>query len=289
MSDIPSYEVFRTMAPAEYATHLSPSVLYLPGGTRRQARLAGIDIRSEAYPSWSRRRMMEAFTVLFESGFRHVITTCLQPTQMDEVGHYRENVIRWMDWGLAGPEALADYQALGWRVRLIGVGDVPEFDATRERLIAETPADAQRTLWYVGASSHESHWNEILAAGAAGARTREDAIALLYGEPIPPARICFSFGKPIIGAGIIPLVLTDYTQTYWLQRPGYDLTHDVVREVLYDALYQRETWMADKGGRYDHLESQRALWERGAVVGLGRRVGPFWFPVTARQLPDTDD
>lgn len=253
------------------------SVMYLPGGTRRQAALAGIQVDSEEYPQWSRTKMMDSFHTLFRHGFRHVLTTCLQPTQMGEVGHYRTNVMRWMEWGLAGPEALDEYKTAGWRVRLIGVDEVDELAKTRQRLIDHTDEHAERTLWYVGATTGEDHWLAMIKA-AQGASSRGDVIRNLYGEDIPAAKLCVSFGKPVIDAGILPLLLTDDTQAYWTQQPGYALTDAVVRSILYDMVYHRNTWIAEKSPRYLHMEEYAQHTQRNAVLGLGQRLGSFWYP-----------
>ena len=65
---------------------------------------------------------------------------------------------------------------------------------------------------------------------------------------------------------------------YWLQRPGYWLPTPVLRQILYDLVYVRATWQADKTGRDAAALDHRAAWERGLVLGLGQHLGPHWYP-----------
>ena len=69
--------------------------------------------------------MIACFELFFRFGVRHIFNTLIRPNQFAEVGRYRERLLDWLDWGVAGPEALADYARLGWRVRLLGTMSVP--------------------------------------------------------------------------------------------------------------------------------------------------------------------
>jgi hypothetical protein len=51
-----------------------------------------------------------------------------------------------------------------------------------------------------------------------------------------------------------------------------------LRAILYDYAYLRKTWKKDKSGRAEQALVERDLWERGNVLGLGIRKGPFWYP-----------
>ncbi len=52
-----------------------------------------------------------------------------------------------------------------------------------------------------------------------------------------------------------------------------------LRAIFYDYAFLRQTWKEDKSGRADKALAQRELRERGDVLGLGTRKGPFWYPV----------
>jgi hypothetical protein len=202
-----------------------------------------------------------------------------------EVGRYRERVIAWADWGLAGPEALADYARFGWRVRLLGVDDLPQMRPAAERLITQTPRDGQHTLWWSVVPDPGAPWRWLLAAAArANASTREAAIRALYGEDIPPGTLYLGFGKPMVAPDLVPPLLGSEMQCYWPQRPGYELDEEAVRRIFYDYAYLRRTWSANRGGRYDNLERQRAAWETRAVLGVGQRLGDFWYPTSFPDL-----
>jgi hypothetical protein len=70
------------------------------------------------------------------------------------------------------------------------------------------------------------------------------------------------------------------THCYFYQRPGYALSEEEIRTIIYDYAFQRRTWVSDKSGRYAGVEAQRHVWDRGLILGLGRRVGNFWYPAS---------
>jgi hypothetical protein len=283
----PSLEEF-LRAPAEQVAAVAPTTMFLaPGGTRREAVLAGISPQSEEYPRWSCARKIDCISLLFGLGVRHLFLTALRYSPLSEVGRYRERLIEWTAWGIAGPEALADYARLGWRVRLVGTENVPELKATAELLLDSTPRHWTRTLWlYVGSTS-EAWWATMLEVAAQSqARTRADLVRAIYGEDIPPATLCLSFGKPIIAADIVPLVVADEVQCYWTQRPGFAQDEPTIRQIFYDYAYTRRTWQQDKSSRYHDVVDQRSLWEERRVLGLGQPVGAFWYPSHDNMVAD---
>ncbi|QDF07567.1 hypothetical protein BHS04_30845 [Myxococcus xanthus] len=87
----------------------------------------------------------------------------------------------------------------------------------------------------------------------------------------------------------LPPLLQGPMDCYFTQRPGYRLTERELRTVLYDHAYLRRTWRADKTGRAEEAISHRRAWEEGPMVGLGIRLGPFWYPapMTVPPLEDT--
>ncbi|MEO7908936.1 MAG: hypothetical protein ABIV47_04745 [Roseiflexaceae bacterium] len=268
-------------SPADQVAKVAPETLiYTTGGTRRSAALAGISPESDEYARWTRERMIACFDLFFRFGVRHIFNTLIRPNQFAEVGRYRERLLDWLDWGVAGPEALADYARLGWRVRLIGTMSIPELRAIAERLRAATPEQSTTTVWYHVISEPDEPWQWLLAAAQqAQARTQLEAIRALYGEDIPLAKLYLSFGKPIFVADLLPPLLAGDVQSYWIQRPGYLLDEQLLRRILYDYAYLRPTWTHDKSARYNDVEAQRSLWEQAPTLGLGQRVGAFWHPI----------
>ena len=57
-----------------------------------------------------------------------------------------------------------------------------------------------------------------------------------------------------------------------------ELAEDLIRQIFYDYAYTRRTWQKDKSSRYGDVLAQRSFWEQPRVLGLGQRVGPFWYP-----------
>lgn len=276
---IPSLAEFLA-APVEHVADVMPeTVIFAVGGTRRSAALAGISAQTDDYAHSSRARMIDCFAQFFQLGTRHLFTSMLRPGQLDEVGRYRNRLISWLDWGLAGPEAIEDYSRHGWRVRLCGAEGIPELHDATERLRAATPRSWKHTLWLYVAPEPGTLWQQMLAtAHAAQTHSQADLIRALFGEDIPPAEVYIGFGKPIFTHDIVPLALLGEAQCYWTQRPGYEIDEHMVRRIVYDTVYRRRTWREDKSARYDHIETTRDLWESRQMIGIGQRVGGFWYP-----------
>jgi hypothetical protein len=250
--------------------------------------LAGLSSTSEEYVHWSRLRMLEALQVLFRHGVRHVFTIPATPGQFAEVGSYRRNLLRWIQWGVAGEEALADYSRLGWRVRLMQAG-APELEETQEKLSALTAHSnngAVCTLWYVVVADREALWQQLLSsAAAAGATTRGEAVRALYGEDVPDIDLFLGFGKPVVSPDLLPPLLCNKVDCYWTQRPGYRLDDEEFRAILYDHAVLRRTWQADKTERAAGALACRQAWEQGPTLGLGTRIGPYWYPTSHPSNP----
>lgn len=283
-SAVPSLAAFLAAPSIAVAAVAPASVLLAVGGSRRAAALAGVGPHTDAYAHYARDRMMAMWACLFRHGVTHIFSAAIRPGQLAETGPYREKLLRWNDQGLAGEAALADYARLGWRVRLLGVEDVPELQDTAARLIAATPDRATHTVWWIVNRTAGSPWEHLLAAALReGARTQAEAIRALYGEDLPPISMMLSFGKPMIVPDIVPPVLIGDMQCYWYQRPGYAIDDQTFRRIMYDYAYVRPTWRSNRDHRYDEMERQRALWDNDIVLGLGRRVADFWFPNTGEE------
>ena len=53
---------------------------------------------------------------------------------------------------------------------------------------------------------------------------------------------------------------------------------DGAGDAFYDYAYLRATWQADKEGRATAARAHRSIWESAQTLGLGTRLGPFWYP-----------
>lgn len=277
-------------APIEEVTALAPkSVVFAAGGSRRAAVLDGISPESAGYIHWARQRLIESVELLFRHGVNHVFTIAMTPDNFRESGAYPELLRRSIDWGLAGPQALADYARLGCRVRLIGSAGIAGLESTAARLRQETATDRARTMWSLVVPDAGAPWRWILAAAqASGAKTREEAVEALYGEPVPPVTLLLSTGKPTITTTLLPPLLIGKVRCYWRQRPGPGLDQKEWREILYDYAFMRATWQQDKTGRAEAVLRQRRGWEQAPTLGLGTRIGPFWYPEPFRAFPESD-
>lgn len=278
----PSLDEFLA-APIEEVVKVAPATLiFAAGGTRRSAELAGIPTPSDKYARWSRKKMINCFDLFFRYGIQHIVANVSAPKQYKEVTKgYREKLVEWLDWGLSGSEALADYARLGWRIHLIGTNSLPKLKLSAQRLETTRLNQNGPTVWFVVASTHYAIWEELFTVvHQKKPHTHSEAIKALYGENIPLATLLLSFGKPEIFPAIIPPLLMGQLQCYWTQKPGYDLDEQTFRKILYDYAYLRKTWVADKTNRAQEALQYRDAWEQGPTIGLGMRLGPFWYPAS---------
>jgi hypothetical protein len=288
--DVPTFEEFRSMPAAEIAPHAPRTVVFAGGGTRRAAVLAGIpvDSFSERLAEFSMHAFTETAGHFFALGVRHLFGVAFFSKQFAERGPHRAYMLEGTRYAL-GEIALPQYRARGWRARLVGYEQVPELAGLAAEFIRGTPADAPHTIWWTATASAEAVWERLIAL-AQGATTRAELTRRYFGEEVPPADLLLGFGKPFISPELIPpLLLGGETHTYYYQRPGYRLDEAEIRALLYDYRYLRRTWVADKSGRYRNIQAQRTFWQRNPVLGLGRRVGPFWYPAldAASTTPST--
>lgn len=269
-------------APTAEVAQVAPStIVYTMGGTRRSAALAGIVPESNAYIRWTREQLVACLSLIFRYGVKHIFVVAITPDNYQETGAYRERLIEFTDWALAGPEALADYGRLGWRVRLLGSEHIPELAATAARLRTQTPAHSPHTLWSLAIPHADAPWQTIIdAMQQTGAHTHQALIQAVYGEAIPPITMFLSTGKLAFSQTLLPPLLIGKVQCYWRQQPGHNLTEREWREILYDYAYTRATWKEDKQGRAEAALQHRAVWETAPTIGLGKRVGPFWVPAS---------
>ncbi|MEW5871222.1 MAG: hypothetical protein AB1894_18265 [Chloroflexota bacterium] len=277
----PSLEEF-LQGPIENVRQVAPTTfIYAASGTRRAAALAGVPTQGDEYPHWSRGELFRCVALLFDHGVRHLCMPMLGPSQFSEVtGDYQQYLWDWFERGIAGPEALETYQRLGWRVRIAFSQFIPRLREAGERLRQATSQPGEHTLWCFAVPEYHLPLQWMLeAALQAQARTPEEAVQALYGEVIPSAGVYLSTGKPLLSTlQIPPLLMRGILQGYWNQRPGYSLDEPQLRMLLYDYGYLRRTWQQDKRGRAEQALAYRKTWEQAPILGVGMRLGPFWYP-----------
>lgn len=262
---------------------VAPETLILTnGGTRRRAVLEGIDPASDEYARWTRLQMIDSLSLLFHHGIRHIFTIVVGETNYAEsTPGYREKLAEWVEWGLAGEDALHDYATRNWRVRLIGTDSWPELQPTAHRLDIETAHNDGPRVWFLAASHAEASWEHLFRTlSGHNITTRAEAIRAVYGEDVPLATMFLGAGKPEVFPSVMPPLLVGRLQCYWRMHLGYMLDEQALRAILYDYAYTRKTWQKDKTGRAEQVLAFNEVWEDPAVIGLGKRLGPFWYPVT---------
>jgi hypothetical protein len=223
--------------------------------------------------------MVSRLQLIFCHGVQNILVNVFTSDTLREVNRYREQLFERAAWVMAGSEMLADYSRMGWRARLLGAESMPMLRAIADQLRNVTPAEGAPTLYWTIVSDAGSPWRSLLVATQqAEARTQAEAIRALYSEDIPPATLYLAFGKPMISLEILPPLLIGQLQCYWSQQPGYTLTEEQLRTILYDYAYVRPTWQEEKLERAKMALTHRKAWEEGPILGLGMRLGPFWCP-----------
>lgn len=276
---VPTLEQFLA-APLEEVAKVAPATMvYGVGGTRRHAIFENIEPWSSDYIRWARSRTIGSAELIFQCGVQNLLMVAIVPDNLKEINHYQDQIFEGAKWVITGKESLADYTRLGCRVRLLGAECMPELASVQEMLLATTSSSSKHTLYWSVVRNVDDPWQQLLTAThRTQARTRSEAVKALYGEYIPPATLYLAFGKPTLSIEIIPPLLIGKLQCYWSQQPGYTLTERQLRTIFYDYAYLRSTWQEEKLERAKAALLHRQAWEEGPVLGLGMRLGPFWYP-----------
>lgn len=281
----PTLDQFLAAPAADVAAVAPRTLMFAAGGTRRDAALHGFDVGR--YSDELARFSMERFTGTagrcFALGVKNIVAITVRSAQLQEVGPYRDYIIEGATRAL-GEIALPLYRQIGCRVRLLGHDRFPMFAELAARLVAETDPASPHTIWWLVTESNEETWERVIAA-AQGVRSFTELNERYFGESVPPVELFLSFGKPFVSPENMPLPLFGAdAQCYFYQRPGYNLTEHELRTIFYDYAYTRRTWTADKSSRYAGLAAQQDVWAQGPILGLGGRLGPFWYP----HLPESE-
>lgn len=280
MNATPSREAF-LHAPIDQVAAVAPATVVLSlGGTRRGAALAGLDPRGDTYPEWMRQTMHSCLEALFTHGVQHIFITAIIPANLVEFASFRARFLQWFMDGIAAPAVRDEYAQRGWRARIVGAESIPELRGFAGAVNGGAPPNYHHTVWWMVAGDPDAPFRAIAeTVRQPGVQTRADAIRRYYGEDVPQATLFIAFGKPIIAPELLPPFLADRLECYWTQQPGHRLDISTIRRIFYDYAYLRPTGSGtDRQARYADVLAQRALWEAPTVLGLGRRVGGFWYP-----------
>ncbi|MFK7800555.1 MAG: hypothetical protein AB8G95_02885 [Anaerolineae bacterium] len=282
MTEFPTFIEFNSLSHAEISSLAPETIVYNTSGSRRSAALAGVEPEGDEYAAWNRIGMINRLKMLFDHGVKHILKPVVTPSMFSEkTENYSEHLWRWIDWAFASEESLAEFTKLGWNVNIIFAEFMPELHKTQQRLSSLGWHDDRPSLWIIVNPKH-NQFNEWMLQKIQSQETvvanSQEAIKLLYGADIPPAKLYLDFGKLMISPDIVPPFLKGVMDCYWTQQPGYRLTDENFRRILYDSLYTRKTWKKDKRGRALEAVNTREYWEGNKVVGIGKRLEPYWYP-----------
>lgn len=281
METYPTLDEFLAASEEEVAKVAPVSMSYGAGGTRRAGVFAGIEPWSNEFMIWAHQQMLDSQALIFRYGIQHLFSPLIIPNNLKEVHHYRDQLFRQVEPVLTRPEAIAQYQALGIRVRILGGEQVPEVQKTAEKLDALTGSNGNQTLYWTVVLDPEEQWTQLFSTvSLANVRTRAQAIRAIYGEDIPPITLYLNHGKPEFSFNTIPPLLVGQAQCYWNQKPGSVLDEPLLRTIFYDYAYLRKTFRADKLERAQAALADQETWTSAPMLGIGRRMGPFWYPAT---------
>lgn len=267
-------------APIEQVIEVAPkSVVYAPGGTRRSAVYHQIKPWSHEYALWGWLEMLRCAELIFQHGVDNVFIPLYMSGHVREADGDPTALIQMVKRYLTHPDILAAFNSYGRKVRLIDYDDIPSLAEVGQVFSDTLSPTSPQTLWLTTSISPDSRWNALFAARTVKqVATRADAMLALYGELIPPVSLLLGFGKPNFNPELFPVLLEGEIRGYWSQQVGFGLSAKQLRQVFYDFAYTRETWQKDKTNRAAEAEDDRALWESEFILGLGRRIGPFWYP-----------
>jgi hypothetical protein len=268
-------------APVAAVAALAPkTIVYAPGGTRRSATISGVEPWSEAYMYAGQDGITACLDVIFRYGVEHVFTPMIMFGHANEVDDIEQELIIPMGRFVTHERLLGLFREYGWRVRIAPSAYQETLQPFIEILERETAQDAKHTWWMTFTPTFDSWWlNMIALAKAENIVSRSDLVLAVYGEEISPITLCLSFGKPTISPDLFPPLLMDNVQCYWSQQAGLSLDDRQFRKVLYDYAYLRPTWQRDKTTRAKAAIDHQEIWQREAILGLGTRLGPFWYPI----------
>jgi hypothetical protein len=276
---MPSQEEFAAAPLEKIATVAPRSLLFAPGGTRRSAAFAGVEPWSESYLRLGQDGITRCLDVIFRHGVEHVFTPSIMVGHANEVEDIEQQLMLPMARFVTDSRLMTICRERGWRMKVASSAYNDLLQPFVEQLEQNSPKNAKHTWWMTFTPSYESWWSTLLTlAKSEQVTSRADAIRAFYGEELPPITLCLSFGKPMISPDFIPPILMDNAHCYWSQQAGYGLTDAQFRKVLYDYAFLRQTWQRDKGSRAKEAQEQRDIWEQEIIVGLGKRLGPFWYP-----------
>ena len=176
-----SFDEFCNLPPNEIAKHTPASMIFAAGGTRRAAKLAGIEDSNE-YVRWSAEQLLTCFGLFAKYGIEHIITHAIVPSQWMEVTpDYREKLVEWVKGTLTSKATISEYERRGWREAVIGTDPLSELGYLKEKLSDAFPkSNYSLTVYYAATFSYNSPWENLSSVLEQGWKTQDDLILAQY-------------------------------------------------------------------------------------------------------------
>ncbi len=278
---IPDLDAFLA-APHQTVAAVAPqTIIFAPAGSKRLAAIERIPM--EHYSEWVMRELSTMLPMFFRLGVRHVILPTLGPKQfLEPVVGYQDQILNWVVQFSLGASLTQAAFLHGFRVRMIGpaIRSVPTLRQAAAKLLEQHCNLDLPVLWLYVVQSDEEPWMEVIdAARRTSATVRSDLVRALYEEDIPSATVLIGSGRPMLHTRIVPpLLFDDDLQCYWTQCAGVRISEEMIRRVIYDATFSRNTYTEERATRYHHADKLRQHWEGQAIMGIGQNMFGFWVP-----------
>lgn len=289
-TNIPSLEAFLAAPAAEVAAVAPATAIFAAAGTRRRAALERIP--PETYSEWAIQGLGQNAAIFFRLGIRHLIVPLLSPGQIAEGGEYGQKVVSWVIDQALGPTLTTIAKDHGFNTKFLGPATKSHtgIKQAQQELLERIRAPESPTLWMYVQQYYDEPWSEILnAAQSSNTHSRSELVKMLYGADIPSVRLFVGIGRLQLNTLIIPPLLFDATMhCYWTQRAGFYLTDTMIRRIIYDLTFSRNTNTLLRKERYQHVHQLRHHWDHTSIIGVGQNMSGFWIPDNYPQ-PDTQE
>ena len=279
-ANTPTLEEFLAAPDAEVAAVAPATAIFAAAGTRRRAALEHIP--PEQYSEWAIKGLGENAAIFFRLGIRHLVIPTLSPGLIAEGGDYGKNIINWVIDQARGPTLQQIAERNGFRICFLGPAtkSIPAIQEAQAELLARPYHEETPTIWMYVQGHYNEPWNEIiLASQTTYVQNRTDLVQALYNIDIPAASLFIGVGRLQMNSYIIPPLLFDTTlNCYWIQRVGFRITEAMIRHIIYDLVYARNTNTHLRNERYQYADQMRWHWEHTSIMGVGHNMKGFWIP-----------
>lgn len=250
--------------------NISTAALFI-NGTRRWFMSQNIDWAD--YPRITGDAQRRVSQLFYDHGLQTLIQPVLGYDLIDRGPEYLELAI---EQGLARLAADRDfrdwYHKTQIRVSLYGnwTAALTELGFGRvvnllNELIAETGHYTRHKL-LLGVFADEGL--DTIVSLARTVDRGQELVARYYGQAVAPLDLIIGSGQPAIWD--LPLLDINKASLYFLQSPTFCLDREMLRQILYDHLYER----VNDDQLYDSLPGQ--AWEEAEILGIGQRTGKGW-------------